>query len=78
MSLPLPSLDLTSLLVLLLGHRLVINNKELTQAVLTRHSRHVDRVEKSGLGVVRVFAAVWTFEHWEECAMGVVERKVAP
>jgi hypothetical protein len=71
-------LDLSSLSVLLLSHRHVINNKELTQAVLARHSPHGDRVEKSGLRIVRFLAAVWTFEHWEECAMGVVERKVAP
>jgi hypothetical protein len=56
------SLNLSSLPVLLLSHWHVINNKELTQAVLTRHSPYGDRIEKRGLGVIRFLTAVWTLE----------------
>jgi hypothetical protein len=58
---PCPSLDLTSLAILLLSHRHVVNNKELTSAVLTRHSRHKDRIEKRDLRVMCFLAAVRTF-----------------
>ena len=52
-----------SLSVLFLGNGDVINNKKLALAVFTRYSRHKDRIEKSGLGVIRFLAAVRTCEH---------------
>ena len=56
-------MDPSFISVLRLGHRHVINNKKLTQAVLAGHSRHKDRIEKSSLGVVRFFTAVRTPKH---------------
>jgi hypothetical protein len=70
-------LDLTSLSVFFLSHGNVIDNKELAQVVLTRQSPHEDGIKKSGLRIVRVFAAVWTFEHENSVMLGAVVLDIA-